>query len=122
MVNTKFHVEDHTAEVIAAKDRAVEKFMVAAGLHLEGQAKKELENKDNDYDIPVADYLLDYQTGKTMAPDVEELVRGIMEFWQNTILNEENYKRIMAMPRDEKLDWIAYQSRFFPSMTQSFTF
>ena len=32
-----------------------------------------------------------------MAPDVEELVRGIMEFWQNTILNEENYKRIMAI-------------------------
>jgi len=86
---------------------------------LMNQAKKELENKDNDYDIPVADYLPDYQTGKTMAPDVEELVRGIMEFWQNTILNEENYKRIMAMPRDEKLDWIAYQSRFFPSMTQA---
>lgn len=43
MVNTNFHVEDHTAEVIAAKDRAVDKFLVAAGLHLEGQAKKELE-------------------------------------------------------------------------------
>jgi len=54
-----------------------------------------------------------------MAPDVEELVRGIMEFWQNTILNEENYKRIMAMPHDEILDWIAYQSRYFPSLTQA---
>ena len=52
-----------------------------------------------------------------MAPDVEELVRGIMEFWQNTILNDEDYKRIMAKPRDELLDWIAYQSRYFPSMT-----
>ena len=52
-----------------------------------------------------------------MAPDVEELVRDLMEFWQDTILNEENYKRIMAMPHDEILDWIAYQSRYFPSMT-----
>ena len=36
-------VEDHSAEVIAAKDAAVERFLTAAGLQLEGQAAKALE-------------------------------------------------------------------------------
>ena len=37
-------IEDHAREVIDAKDAAVRKFLEEAGLHLEGQAKKELEN------------------------------------------------------------------------------
>ena len=35
---------DHAAEVQAAKDRAVLQFLTEASLHLEGEAKKELEN------------------------------------------------------------------------------
>ena len=104
-------IDDYIADESTMEDKSVEMN------RLINQATEELDNKDNNYDISVADYLPDYQAGKTMAPDVEELVRDLMEFWQDTILNEENYKRIMAMPHDEILDWIAYQSRYFPSMT-----
>ena len=37
-------ITDHSDEAIAAKNAAVRKFLEEAGLHLEGQAKKELEN------------------------------------------------------------------------------
>ena len=39
---TEFILEDHSAEVQAAKEAAILKWLEEAGLHLEGQAKKEV--------------------------------------------------------------------------------
>lgn len=36
-------IDDHSAEFIEAKNAAIEKFLLEAGLHLEGQAAKALE-------------------------------------------------------------------------------
>lgn len=38
------HIDDHSREAIDAKDAAILKFLTEAGLHLEGEAKEELEN------------------------------------------------------------------------------
>lgn len=38
------HVEDHSREAIEAKNAAILRFLTEAGLHLEGEAKEELEN------------------------------------------------------------------------------
>lgn len=38
------HVEDHSREAIDAKNAAILRFLTEAGLHLEGEAKEELEN------------------------------------------------------------------------------
>lgn len=37
------HVEDHSREAIDAKNAAILRFLTEAGLHLEGEAKEELE-------------------------------------------------------------------------------
>ena len=39
-----FDLTDNSPEVLAAKEQAVIRFLTEAGLHLEGQSKKELEN------------------------------------------------------------------------------
>ena len=40
----KITIEDHSQEVIKAKDEAVRLFLDEAGLHLSGEAQDELEN------------------------------------------------------------------------------
>lgn len=41
---TEFTMTDNSGEVIEAKNAAVARFLIEAGLHLAGQAQRELEN------------------------------------------------------------------------------
>ena len=83
------------------------------------QSKDTLDQKVKSYDISIVEYLRDYKAGNTVTPDVKELVKGIMEFWQKKIIDNDEYKKIMDMTRDERLNWLAYQSRRFPNMTEN---
>ena len=40
----EFEMESNVKEVQSAKDRAIEKFLTEAGLHLAGESQRELEN------------------------------------------------------------------------------
>ena len=40
----EFEMESNVTEVQSAKDRAIEKFLTEAGLHLAGESQRELEN------------------------------------------------------------------------------
>lgn len=40
----EFEMESNVTEVQSAKDRAIEKFLTEAGLHLTGESQRELEN------------------------------------------------------------------------------
>ena len=40
----EFEMESNVKEVQSAKDRAIEKFLTEAGLHLTGESQRELEN------------------------------------------------------------------------------
>ena len=44
MSTMKINLTDNSQETIQAKDQAIEKILTALGIHLEGEAKDELEN------------------------------------------------------------------------------
>lgn len=65
-------IEDHSREAIDAKNAAIVKFLTEAGLHLEGEAKEELENAPRRVDTGN----LKNSVANQVAPDEEAVYVG----------------------------------------------